>query len=199
MNVKQLTILAVACTLTLGGCASGTQEPVPANQQPGQSSQWGSRIQPGPALQTLPASSWQVLYQGRSLGLQDALVASGKKAAIFQFAGVTCTTCQADAKEYSSQLQGPLGSKAAHFVVFTDFFEDFQEQDFADFIPEWAPRAIRAHDDRGKLWISLQQNQSKPDRNVIVVLGQNGRGMFTNLPHSTSDVIVALQSLVSGN
>lgn len=199
MTLRTIKLFACSFAIVLGGCASGTPAPTPATQQPGQSNQWGSQPQPGAALQNLPASAWQIINQGRLVSLQDALAASGKKAAIFQFAGVTCTTCQADAKEFTAQLQGSLGAKAAHFIVFTDFFEDFQEQDFAGFMSTWAPRSLRAHDDHGKLWISLQQNPSKPDRNVIVVLGQNGRGMFTNLPHPNSDVITALQSLVSGN
>lgn len=199
MNLRAITLFAFSSALYIGGCASGTPAPAPGSQQPGQSSQSGSHPQPGTHLQSLPASSWRILYQGRAMSLQDALAASGKRAAIFQFAGVTCTTCQADATEFSTQIQGSLGAKAAHFIVFTDFFEDFQEQDFAAFMQAWAPRGIRTHDDHGKLWISLQQNPSKPDRNVIIVLGQNGRGMFTNLPHSNGEVITALQSLASGN
>ncbi|MEY4629886.1 MAG: hypothetical protein RIQ81_6 [Pseudomonadota bacterium] len=193
-----LAVIPFLLATTLGGCASSAQ-PEPAKQQPGQAIQSGGRLQPGNQIQDLPASSWRINYQGRSMSLQAALAATGKKAAIFQFAGVTCNTCQADAREFTSSLQSAGGNSVAHVVVFTDFLEDFQDQDFAGFMGTWAPASLRAHDERSSLWLSLQNDPSKPDRNVIVVLGQNGRGMFTNLPHPNSAVLSALRTLASSN
>lgn len=194
-----LSVIPLLLAGIIGGCASTSAQPDPAKQQPGQAVAGYDRLQPGNQIQDLPASAWQINYRGRPMPLQAVLAASGKKAAIFQFAGVTCDTCQADAREFTVAAQSMGGSGAAHFVVFTDFFEDFQDQDFAGFMENFAPHSVRAHDDRGSLWISLQQNQAKPERNVIVVLGQNGRGMFTNLPHPNSAVVTALRTLSSTN
>ncbi len=191
VRARALLFAMLCLTGPLVSCASATQpSPVPA----GGFTNNGS----GNGIQTLPASSWRILTNGRSATLAEALSASGYSAAIFQFAGVTCDTCQRDATDYTRRIQAsPLRGRIGHIVVFTDFPEDFQESDFQSFLTQYAPQSVRAHDDRAKLWLSLQKNPSAPDRNVIVVLGQGNRGLFLNEPASRDTIFNALESLGS--
>lgn len=132
----------------------------------------------------------------RPASLNEILSASGYQAAIFQFAGVTCETCQRDATMYTRRIESsPLRGRIGHVVVFTDFQTDFQENDFQSFMTQYAPRSTRVHDDQSRLWLSLQKNPSAPDRNVIVVLGQGGRGLFLNEPASRDLIFNTLETL----
>lgn len=187
--MKLLSTILMGLTLT--ACASSQ----PAATRPVSNQPFGSTS----GLQALPASSWQVVYNGRSMSLPEILTASGKSAAIFQFAGVTCVTCQRDAQEYTSRIQrSALKNKLAHIVVFTDFSEDFQENDFASFMNQYAPQSIRTQDSNGRLWLSLQKDPSMPDRNVMVVLGQNGKGLSLNEATSHDLIFTTLEGLASG-
>ncbi|NBQ54615.1 MAG: hypothetical protein EBU49_13695 [Proteobacteria bacterium] len=82
--------------------------------------------------------------------------------------------------------------------MFTDFSEDFQENDFASFMSQYAPQSIRTHDSNGRLWLSLQKDPSMPDRNVMVVLGQNGSGLSLNEATSHDVIFNTLEALASG-
>lgn len=187
--MKLLSTILMGLTLT--ACASSQ----PAATRPGANQPFGSTS----GLHALPASSWQVVYNGRTMNLPEVLIASGKSAAIFQFAGVTCITCQRDAQEYTSRIQRSASkNKLAHIVVFTDFSEDFQENDFASFMSQYAPQSIRTHDSNGRLWLSLQKDPSMPDRNVMVVLGQNGSGLSLNEATSHDVIFNTLEALASG-
>lgn len=179
----------------IAGCASGQQPSVaPGTQSPGPQETTATQ-----GIRTLPATSWKILYNGRPASLAETLSASGYSAAIFQFAGVTCDTCQRDAQEYTRRIQAsPLRGRIGHIVVFTDFPEDFQENDFQTFMMQNAPQSIRASDDHAKLWLSLQKNPSTPDRNVIVVLGQASKGLFLNEAAGRDMIFNALETLGAG-
>ncbi len=189
-----LTVIMVAAAGTGLVSCSSTQ---PASTPPGSSQPITAAVD-AMGIRSLPASSWRALYNGRTMSLQDILGATGKKAAIFQLAGVTCATCQRDAVEYTRRIQASsLQQSIGHVIIFTDFPEDFQENDFSSFMNQFAPQSLRTHDDRAKLWLSLQKNAAMPDRNVIIVLGQSGRGLFLNEPTSRDNIFSALESLGS--
>jgi len=48
------------------------------------------------------------------------------------------------------------------------------------------------------LWLSLQKDPSMPDRNVMVVLGQNGKGLSLNEATSQDLIFSTLEGLASG-
>ena len=189
-----LTVIMVAAAGTgLVSCSST----LPASRPPG-SNQPITAAGDAMGIRSLPASSWRALYNGRSMSLLEILGATGKQAAIFQLAGVICDTCQRDAVEYTRRIQASsMQQSIGHVIIFTDFPEDYQESDFSSFMNQFAPQSMRTHDDRAKLWLSLQKNAAMPDRNVIIVLGQSGRGLFLNEPTSRDKIFAALESLGS--
>ncbi len=186
---------AILMGLSLHACASSQ----PATTAPGTRQPQSDANAHAFGLRPLPASTWEILSNGRITNLRDILLASGKKSAIFQFAGVTCLTCQHDAEEYTRRIQGSsLKDKITHVAVFTDFPEDFQESDFSTFMTKFAPQSLRTQDDHARLWLSLQKNQAAPDRNVIIVLGQSGQGLSLNEATSHDIIFGALETLASG-
>ncbi len=182
---------SVLLWLSLNACASSQ----PAASPPALNQALGSTS----GVHALPANSWQINYNGRTMSLAEVLTASGKSAAIFQFAGVDCVTCQQDAQEYTGRIQrSPSQNRIGHVIVFTDFSGDFQESEFAAFITRFAPQSTRTHDSNGRLWLSMQKNPSMPDRNVMVVLGQNGTGLSLNEATSHDLIFSTLESLGTG-
>lgn len=185
--------VTLAVGLIFSGCAS--QAPAPQTPPTNQNAPGN----PSNSIQELPASTWQVNFNGVNRSLPEILAMSGKQSLIFQFAGVTCDTCQKDAEDYTRLIAAsPKQTQIGHVVVFTDFPEDFLESDFTRFMSTFAPNSLRAADPQAKVWISLQKNPALPDRNVIVVLGQGSQGFFTNEPSTTSQIHAILESLAGG-
>lgn len=192
-RIKFAVIAAAGSGLLTVGCAS--QSPT----QETYGNYVSNQTSPDGSTQTLPANQWQVMYNGSLRSLPDILAMSGKRSLIFQFAGVTCDTCQRDAADFTQKIAAsPKRNSIGHIVVFTDFPQDYQESDFVRFMNTFAPNSLRAADQAAKVWLSLQKNPSLPDRNVIVVLGQNSQGFFTNEPSTTAQIHGILESLASG-
>ena len=144
-----------------------------------------------PALRNKPVGSWIVsdASGGRLLNLCQVLKESGKKAAVFQFAGVTCVTCRAESKEFENSIRkANLEDDVLHVIVFTDRQREYDEQSFREFMQQYAPKSLRLHDDDGLLWKALNRNSVVPDRGVVAGLGMNGKDAFSDVEGKVLDI-----------
>jgi len=133
----------------------------------------------------------------RLLNLCKALKDSGKKVAIFQFAGAKCESCIKESKEFEKKIAASSkGDEILHVIVFTDRRREFQERDFTEFMDAHAPNSLRLHDEDGLIWKAVNRRPSTPDRGVIAALGMSGRDAFSNVEGRVLDIFDDAEQLV---
>jgi hypothetical protein len=122
------------------------------------------------------------LFTGRNKDkktLCEVLKSTGKKAAIFQFAGWSCISCMDEAKELQKFVKSSKGKDVAHILVFTDLFEDSRDEDFEDFVKKYAPGVTVMYDE-SKLWKYYSKNPALPSRATIMAMNLNSEGHVQN-------------------
>jgi thiol-disulfide isomerase/thioredoxin len=122
------------------------------------------------------------LYTGRSKSkktLCEVLKSTGKKAAIFQFAGWSCISCMEEAEDLQKFVKSSKGKDIAHILVFTDLFEDSEDSDFEKFIDKYAPDATVMYDE-SKLWKYYSKDPTLPSRATIMTMNLNAEGHVQN-------------------
>jgi hypothetical protein len=213
-----MKIQVLAMVTLFWGCASGTAK---QNSQTGQENEardstkivsssceqtaddsMKSRGLIDSGLRNKPVGSWIVsdASGGRLLNLCQVLKESGKKAAVFQFAGVTCVTCTQESKEFEAHIKkGDLEDDVLHVIVFTDRRREYNEQNFNDFMRQYAPNGLRLYDDDGLLWKALNRNTTIPDRGVVAALGMNGKDAFADIEGKVLKIWPEVESLAREN
>lgn len=122
------------------------------------------------------------LFTGRDKSkktLCEILADTGKKSAIYQFAGVTCTSCMEEAVKIKEFLATSKGKDVAHILVFTDLFADVIDEDFQNFVDKYASHATIVYDE-AKLWKYWSKDPSKPNRATIMAMNLNAEGHVMN-------------------
>ena len=122
------------------------------------------------------------LYTGRNKNkktLCEVLKSTGKKAAIFQFAGWFCISCMDEAKDLQKFVKSSKGKDIAHILVFTDLFEDSKDEEFQDFVDKYAPDATVMYDE-SKLWKYYSKDPALPSRATIMTMNLNAEGHVQN-------------------
>jgi len=122
------------------------------------------------------------LFTGRSKNkktLCEVLKSTGKKAAIFQFAGWNCISCMEEAKDLQKFVKSSKGKDIAHVVVMTDMFADTTDENFQEFIDLYAPDATVMYDE-AKLWKYYSKDSSLPSRATIMSMNLNAQGHVQN-------------------
>ncbi len=122
------------------------------------------------------------LYTGRDKNeksLCEVLKSTGKKAAIFQFAGWSCISCMDEAKDLQKFVKSSKGKDIAHILVFTDLFVDSKNEDFQDFVTKYAPDATVVYDE-AKLWKKYSKDSALPSRATIMTMNLNADGHVQN-------------------
>lgn len=138
------------------------------------------------------------LFKGRSkskMTLCEVLKQTGKKAAIFQFAGWYCTSCMNEAKALQKFVSSSNGKDVAHILVFTDLFEDSRDEDFKDFIDSYAPKATVMYDE-SKLWKYYSKDPANPSRATIMTMNLNAEGQILNEEGQFDKIFDAATALV---
>lgn len=205
MTTSILLKSVVLAVLTLSiGCASNTsqegQAPATNNKQPeelkkddkkdgtgGKTTVEGYACETGASLKFKEGpldidGNDLSLFTGRDKKkktLCEVLVGTGKKAAIFQFAGVTCISCMEEAKEIKAFLKTSAGKDIAHVLVFTDLFSDVTDAEFQAFVDKHASHATVAYDE-AKLWKFWSKDPSQPNRATIAAMNLNAEGHVMN-------------------
>lgn len=177
---------SVLAALFIAGCASksaqtqqGTEKP-PASPAFGQQS-GGSQSVPGapvtdcngqsapslnvPGAKKLDGKNLYITVNEQKTSLCDVLRASGKRVAIFQFAGLECITCRAEAKLTQEALVASgKSSDILKVLAFTDKKGDFADADiqrYQAYFP--APAlAMRANDYDQSLWYYVNPKKIRP-------------------------------------
>jgi len=153
-------------------------------------------------LRNKPVGSWVVSDSSgdRLINLCQVLKESGKKAAVFQFAGVTCVTCRDESKEFEARIQrGNLEDDVLHVIVFTDRRREQSDEAFNSFMRQYAPKSLRLHDDDGLLWKAVNRNSKIPDRGVVAALGMNGKDAFSDIEGKVLNIWPEVESLAREN
>lgn len=138
------------------------------------------------------------LFKGRSkskMTLCEVLKQTGKKAAIFQFAGWSCISCMDEAKALQKFVTSPDGKDVAHVLVFTDLFEDSRDEDFKDFVTKYAGDATVMYDE-SKLWKYYSKDPSEPSRATIMTMNLNAQGQIVNEEGQFDKIFAAAKALV---
>lgn len=138
------------------------------------------------------------VYTGRSKdtkSLCEVLEESGKKVAIFQFAGVFCISCQQEAQELRRELEASrYGDDIAHVVVMTDFFSDFADDVFQGFMRKFAPDSISVYDE-AKLWKYFSQDPSEPNRATIMAMDLDMNAVILNQDGQQGGIVAAAEKM----
>lgn len=164
-NLKAAAVVAVV-SFYLQGCASQAPKAQRA-EEPAAGAVEGSAVAKIDASKEMVYQSYKAKTQ---VSLLDVLKASGKKAAIFQFAGTECLSCQDEAKEIEAKLAvSAKGQDIAHIVVLTDFFKDYEASEFKAFMDKYAPKATAVYDE-AKIWKKYSKNPAAPSRATIMAM-----------------------------
>lgn len=139
------------------------------------------------------------VYRDRSkseLSLLDAVKATGKKVAIFQFAGVECLSCFDESKEIEAKIKAsPKGKDIAHIVVITDLFKDYKDEEFKEFMTKYAPNGTAVYDE-AKLWKRYSADPKSPDRATILAMNLDQEFKVSTEPGQQMTIISAAEALV---
>jgi len=134
---------------------------------------------------------------GVAKSLCDYIKDTDSKIAIFQFAGVTCLSCQVEAEDITQKMI--LTTKypdVSHIVALTDYREDYDEAMYGEFMKSYAPFSIRAHDSNIALWKYFSVNPNRPTRPTIAAIADNGLAYVINQegddPMRILDVVEAM-------
>jgi len=158
------SLLSLALAASLVSCASQApqQEETPKTQKGAEAT--GKRKVDGHGLKVMADRS------RKEKSLHDVLSASGKKVAIYQFAGVDCLSCQEEARELQAKIKAHArGVEILHVVVLTDFFADYTDEEMAVFPKTYAPTAAVVYDE-AKLWKHFSANPAEPNRSTILAM-----------------------------
>lgn len=121
--------------------------------------------------QTIAADQMMVLYNGKQRSLCGILEDNGKKAGIFQFGGVLCSTCIKLGGDIQKGLaQSAYAKDIAHVMIMTDLPQDYPsdfEQRVQNFLSQVGGSPIRAQDNSAALWKSVRATSAA--RPVIAV------------------------------
>lgn len=126
------------------------------------------------------------VYTGRdkqTKTLCQVLQGTGKKAAVFQFAGATCISCQDEALELEKLVAtDAAGRDIAFVVVLTDFFSDMDDNSFQNFKTRYAPNATVVYDE-AKLWKYFSANPAMPNRTALMTMNLGMNAVVINRPN----------------
>jgi len=126
--------------------------------------------------------------------LCQILKAKNKKVEIMQLAGITCLSCQRESVFISSEL---MNSNTGHSVVFTDFMEDYRDEDFSEYMGDYSKKgSSRFHDDQINLWKILSKNPKYPIRPTILIFAGNGVSYLYN--SEGTEISDTIRDVVSG-
>ena len=121
------------------------------------------------------------LFRDRSLtqlSLVDAVKATGKKVAVFQFAGVDCIECHDVSQMIDRDIaSNPEGHNIAHILVLTDKFADYEDASFKNFINLYAPTAFVVYD-QAIIWKKFSQDPALPNRATILAMTADQIGVL---------------------
>lgn len=194
MHLPVALTLSLTSMMTIGsGCASSAsqqaEKPTPATTP---KVEGATKLDGGSIF----------LYKDRSkqnLSLLEALKVSGKKVAIFQFAGIECASCRDEAKELETKIAAdPNGKSIAHVLVLTDFFKDYTDAEFAEFRTTFAPSAILAYDE-ARIWKQFSEDPSLPSRATIFTMNLKGEAIIFNVEGKQISVFEAAVALLKGS
>ncbi len=152
-----------------------------------------------PAVAKIEASKEMVYlgYKAKSqVSLLEVLKASGKKVAIFQFAGAECLSCQDEAREIEAKLSASAkGKDIVHIVVLTDFFKDYEASEFKAFMDKYAPKATAVYDE-AKIWKKYSKNPASPSRATIMALNLDEEVAIFKEDGEQHGIVTAAEGLV---
>lgn len=138
---------------------------------------------------------------GKPISFCDVLIASGKEAIVLQFAGVLCITCQEEAVYLSAAISrnSSRSSKIGHVIVFTDFYDDFSEEDYQNFMATYAVGSLRNHDDSIKYWKTFTTDPKNPTRPTFFAMnnGQEAQIFNDSSGGNYKDIVGIAESLLA--
>jgi hypothetical protein len=179
-----------------GGRAGGQEK---LSQPAATKAPQGSQSQQGGSVQLSCLGSGLALYEpgegtidGRGItvftgrdrqtkSLCDVVAGTGKKAAIFQFSGIDCISCQQEAVEFKKQLAAdPSASQLAYVVVVTDFFDDVRDDRIENFKTTYASGASAVVFDEAAIWKRFSANPAMPNRTLMMAMNLDQQAVVIN-------------------
>ncbi len=184
------SLAALALSFTLVGCGSQLGRHSPSGYTPNKDSDaiagscqiaQPTAEQAAKGYKSLNINDLSVLdAEKNSMSLCDFMKKNDLNVAVFQFAGVLCSSCQVEAQYFQGEFAKKTFDKAKHVVVLTDYLEDYSEEQFQGFMTKFSPDSLRTHDPRAALWKALSINPKEPTRPTVVAVDNKGIGLLIN-------------------
>lgn len=209
--MKTLSLVILGFYFLGCGSSSGSKDKAKENNQSGRQSTDQDATRPqqkscdGSDVEKIPGLAAGYSYRdGTQLKLMtseqaevsicDLMTTNSWDTAVFQLAGVTCSSCIEEAVYLEESLDK---DSTKHVVVLTDFFEDYPVEMYQNFIADFAPSAYRAHDNEISLWKKLSANPSLPTRPTILVFHKSGLSYLINTEGTPKEEILSAVQTIS--
>ena len=188
-------VLLLAAVLMLNGC--GAQLARTTNTRGAQDNSDSQ----GGTFKHYDLASFKILDGNRKETNMKKYMADNKlDVAIFQFAGVICISCQEESNYFQKELNSYAGGKVGHVIVYTDYIDEYTEEQYKYFMKTFAPNGLRAHDIEAKLWHQFSINPALPARPTVLAVNSAGFGLLINKEGAdVSPIMAALKQLDSGD
>jgi hypothetical protein len=176
-------LVAVSLATLLTSCASSTTE------------------QETPTTRKISSSSFSSISLANgtsgSTTLGATFASSGARVGVFQWAGITCSSCQQIAQGVGTTQSQLISSRqVAHYIVFDDD-QTITSAQFAQFVSQYSPMAQTLND-----WAGGQKRQLKlgANRNLfdairpVIIVNASGGGqlIWTETPTEVNQVVTTL-------
>jgi hypothetical protein len=139
-----------------------------------------------------------MVFKDRSkvpLSLCQALLSTGKKAAVFQFAGADCIECRDESVQLRQRLAAsPVAADVIHILVFTDILAEYPDSAFETFRQAYAPTSPVFYDE-SVLWKAFSEDPALPNRATILAMNLNQDAVIYNRPGEQGNIVPAVEDL----
>ena len=167
------TIVLQSCMPAASNSGGGTQ-PQPITQEPGQSSNQTATS----SLSEIGASSMLVTQGTNKVSLSNIAAQSTAALTVFEFVGVTCSSCQTEAPYVASAL-AKYGSKVTRVMAFPNAVADYSTSEYLTFTNNYASKAPYVIDDTMTVIKKVRSSNSQYF-GVFIIVDKAGKGQILN-------------------